>query len=46
MPDALLGQPLGTMELVLYTGSQGVWPDDAISNDANTWQQIANPVCR
>jgi hypothetical protein len=46
MPDMLLGQPFGQMILVLYTGSQSVWPDGAISNDAGTWQQLANPVCR
>ncbi len=46
MPDLLSGQPFGHMILVQYTGSQGVWPKGAISNNAGTWQSVTNINCQ
>ncbi len=46
MPVILNGQPVGMMAIVLYTGSQGIWPQDAISNNAGTWQAIENGICQ
>jgi serine/threonine protein kinase len=45
MPLLVDGSPFGNMILVLYGGSQGAWPDGAISNDLGTWQEFANTVC-
>jgi hypothetical protein len=45
MPDLLNGLPFGMMTIVQYTGSQGIWPEDAVSNDAGTWQTIQNTIC-
>ena len=45
MPDLLNGLPFGMMYIVLYTGSQWVWPDGGVSNDAGTWQTIQNSIC-
>jgi len=46
MPDLLNGQPFGHMILVQYTGSQGVWPEGAISNNAGTWHSVSNTNCQ
>jgi hypothetical protein len=46
LPVLLSGQPFGMMTLVLYTGSQGIWPEGAISNDAGTWQEVNNEICQ
>jgi hypothetical protein len=45
MPVLLDGNPFGMMVNVLYTGSQGNWPQDANSEDAGSWQGITNAVC-
>ena len=45
MPGLLAGNPYGTMTLVQYTGSLGIWPTAAVSNDAGTWQDVANILC-
>ncbi|MGD2049445.1 MAG: hypothetical protein PVH03_08120, partial [Chloroflexota bacterium] len=45
MPDLLNGLPFGMMKIVQYTGSQGIWPEEAVSNDAGTWQTIQNSIC-
>ena len=45
-PVLLNGQPFGMMQLALYTGSQAIWPEGAITNDAGTWQEINNEVCQ
>ena len=45
MPELLNGLPFGMMNIVQYTGSQGIWPEGAISNDASTWQTIQNTIC-
>jgi hypothetical protein len=33
------------MLLVLYGGSQAPWPTEGVTNDADTWQSIANLPC-
>lgn len=45
MPGLLLGNIFRLMTLSQYTGSLAVWPEGAISNDADTWQEISNAVC-
>lgn len=45
MPDLLSGLPFGLMNIVQYTGSQGIWPNEAVSNDAGTWQVIESTLC-
>ena len=45
MPDLLAGNPFGTMTLVQYTGSLGIWPEGAVSNNAGTWQVVDNVLC-
>lgn len=46
MPDLSTGDPFGLMLLVQYTGSLGLWPEGAISNNAGTWQDIDNFACQ
>jgi hypothetical protein len=45
LPLLLGSNPFGFMNLVLYGGSQGEWPESAVSNDAGTWQPIGNTSC-
>jgi predicted component of type VI protein secretion system len=45
MPDLLAGNPFGTMTLVQYTGSLGIWPEGAVSNNAGTWQVVDSVLC-
>jgi hypothetical protein len=35
----------GMMVQVLFTGSLGIWPEDANSDLAGTWQDINNIAC-
>ncbi len=41
----LLTSPFGMAIQVSYAGEILTWPEGAISNSANTWQQVENPVC-
>jgi hypothetical protein len=46
MPDLLAGDAFGMMVLVQYTGSLGIWPDDAITNATDSWQTVKNADCQ
>lgn len=43
---ASLGNPFGAMAEVLYTGELATWPDSAVSNSADTWQDVNNVLCQ
>lgn len=46
LPDVQAGNPFSSMVLVLYTGSQAIWPEGGETNDAGTWQPFANALCQ
>jgi serine/threonine protein kinase len=41
-----LSNPFGLMAEVFYTGDTAAYPSTASSSQANTWQDIGNPVCQ
>lgn len=43
---ASLGNPFGMMVEVLFTGELATWPDSAVSNSADNWQDINNILCQ
>jgi hypothetical protein len=45
LPEFANGSSIGMMFLVLYGGSQGIWPDGAITDNNGTWQAIDNISC-
>lgn len=40
-----LSDPFGMMVSVLYTGELATWPEGAVSNQLNTYQDIDNVIC-
>ena len=45
LPTLLAGNPFALMTLVQYSGSLGIWPEAAKSDDAGTWQVVENNMC-
>ncbi len=43
---AALSNPFGLMNQVLYTGDLAIWPDGAVSNLADSWENIGNVLCQ
>jgi serine/threonine protein kinase len=41
-----LADPFGLMAEVFYSGDTSLYPPAASSTQANTWQDIGNPLCR
>jgi serine/threonine protein kinase len=43
---AALSNPFGMTAQVLFTGELATWPDSALSNLADTWQDVNNALCQ